>query len=161
MSSFGIACGVLASLFVALNAVFSKRILPEVDNNPYLLNIYNNLNGVFLFIPLMWLTGEIETVMEYHLLKSPYFWMMMCLSGLFGIAIGYVTGLQIQVTSPLTHNVSGTAKACAQTVLAVFINNSLKTNLWWLSNGLVLAGSAAYALVRHSEMKSKEKNVSK
>ena len=109
----------------------------------------------------MWLTGEIETVMEYHLLKSPYFWMMMCLSGLFGIAIGYVTGLQIQVTSPLTHNVSGTAKACAQTVLAVFINNSLKTNLWWLSNGLVLAGSAAYALVRHSEMKSKEKNISK
>ena len=33
-------------------------------------------------------------------------------------AIGYVTGLQIKVTSPLTHNISGTAKAAAQTVLA-------------------------------------------
>ena len=29
-----------------------------------------------------------------------------------------MTGLQIKVTSPLTHNISGTAKAAAQTVLA-------------------------------------------
>jgi GDP-fucose transporter C1 len=36
----------------------------------------------------------------------------------FRFAIGYVTGLQIKVTSPLTHNISGTAKAAAQTVLA-------------------------------------------
>ena len=43
---------------------------------------------------------------------------MMTIGGVFGFGIGYVTGLQIKATSPLTHNISGTAKAAAQTVLA-------------------------------------------
>ena len=44
-------------------------------------------------------------------------------------AIGYVTGLQIKVTSPLTHNISGTAKAAAQTVLAThWFNEVLSTD---------------------------------
>ena len=40
---------------------------------------------------------------------------------MLGFAIGYVTALQIQVTSPLGHNISGTAKAAAQTILAVIM----------------------------------------
>ncbi|VDP72236.1 unnamed protein product [Echinostoma caproni] len=71
----------------------------------------------------------------------------MVLSGVLGFAIGYVSALQIQVTSPLTHNVSGTAKAAAQTVLAVMIFNESKSLSWWLSNLIVLLGSAAYAYV--------------
>ena len=40
-------------------------------------------------------------------------------------AIGYVSGLQIKVTSPLTHNISGTAKAAGQTVLATHLYNEV------------------------------------
>jgi hypothetical protein len=85
-------------------------------------------------------------------------------------AIGYVTGLQIKVTSPLTHNISGTAKAAGQTVLATHLYNELgrnksvrsihlypvvktKPSLWWFSNFMVLGGSVAYARVRTLEMK--------
>ena len=78
----------------------------------------------------------------------------MTISGVFGFAIGYVTGLQIQVTSPLTHNISGTAKACAQTVMATVYYHEVKTSLWWLSNMVVLFGSGAYTLVKQREMKS-------
>jgi len=61
-------------------------------------------------------------------------------------------GLQIKVTSPLTHNISGTAKAAAQTVLATYWYNEVKPGMWWFSNLLVLGGSVAYARVRQMEM---------
>lgn len=61
----------------------------------------------------------------------------------------------LKVTSPLTHNVSGTAKAYAQTVMAVFYYNEIKSMLWWLSNLLVLIGAALYSQVRTQEMKER------
>ena len=81
----------------------------------------------------------------------------MIVAGVFGIAIGYVTALQIQVTSPLTHNVSGTAKACAQTILACVVYSEAKPFWWWVSNAMVLGGSSAYTYVRMLEMKSSAK----
>ena len=63
----------------------------------------------------------------------------------------------LQVTSPLTHNVSGTAKAYAQTLLGVFHYKEVKTLLWWCSTGLVLVGAALYSHVRNQEMKSKHR----
>merc|ERR1712062_799985 len=82
--------------------------------------------------------------------------MGMTLGGVFGCGIGYVTGLQVKVTSPLTHNISGTAKAAAQTVLATHVNAEIKSFWWWVSNFVVLMGSAAYARVRQLEMASEK-----
>jgi GDP-fucose transporter C1 len=96
--------------------------------------------------------------------------MTMTISGLLGFAMSYVTGLQIQVrgpytwrytlsrpwvqvTSALTHNISGTAKAAAQTVLGVAYYAEVKTVMWWTSNAVVLAGSAAYTYVQQQAMK--------
>jgi hypothetical protein len=38
----------------------------------------------------------------------------MTLTGFMGFAIGLVTVMQVKATSPLTHNISGTAKAAVQ-----------------------------------------------
>ena len=51
------------------------------------------------------------------------------------------------MTSPLTHNISGTAKACAQTVMATYYFMEIKPILWWVSNMVVLFGSGAYTQV--------------
>jgi hypothetical protein len=59
------------------------------------------------------------------------------------------------VTSALTHNISGTAKAAAQTVLGVAYYAEVKTFMWWLSNGIVLFGSAAYTYVKQQQMKAR------
>lgn len=56
------------------------------------------------------------------------------------------------MTSPLTHNISGTAKACAQTVLATQWYNETKNYLWWSSNLIVLGSSAMYARFKQIEM---------
>ncbi|GJQ75999.1 hypothetical protein Trydic_g18053 [Trypoxylus dichotomus] len=80
---------------------------------------------------------------------------MMTIGGICGFTIGFFTSLQIKVTSALTHNISGTAKACAQTVLATYWYNEAKSFLWWFSNGIVLFGSAAYARIKQLDMERK------
>jgi len=152
LSVRGVIYGVLASLFVALNAIYVKKILPIVDGDSWKLTLYNNLNAFFLFVPLMIMASEHEMLAEFEKITSLYFWAMMTLGGFFGVAIGLVTMLQIKFTSPLTHNISGTAKACAQTVIAVWANSEVKSGLWWVSNLLVLLASAAYTHVRSQEM---------
>lgn len=156
LSWTGIAFGILASLCVSLNAIYTKKVLPAVDNSIWRLTFYNNINACILFLPFLLLSSELRTLYHFSKLGSVHFWGMMTLSGVFGFAIGYVTGLQIKFTSPLTHNVSGTAKACAQTVLAVFYYEETKSFLWWTSNMMVLGGSFAYTWVKGLEMKKEQ-----
>lgn len=108
----------------------------------------------------MLLFGEHNEVISFPKIFDSYFWFAMTVSGVLGFSMGYVTSLQIQVTSPLTHNVSGTAKAYAQTLLGVFYYNEIKTTLWWISNVLVLCGAGLYSHVRNQEMKAKHKQAS-
>nr|CAG4643289.1 EOG090X081X [Ilyocryptus agilis] len=157
LSVLGTVYGVLASLFVSLNSIFTKKVLPVVDQSIWLLGLYNNVNACLLFLPLMVIFGEVPVIIHYGGFGNFWFWTMMMAGGVFGFAIGYVTGLQIQVTSPLTHNISGTAKACAQTVLATHWYGEVKPFLWWLSNWTVLFGSAAYTRVRQVEMEKNHK----
>ncbi|KAM9381454.1 GDP-fucose transporter 1 [Phaethornis superciliosus] len=153
LSWTGIFFGILASLCVSLNAIYTKKVLPVVDGSIWRLTFYNNVNACVLFFPLMMVLGEFHTLYHFDKLGNPSFWGMMILGGVFGFAIGYVTGLQIKFTSPLTHNVSGTAKACAQTVLAVIYFEETKSFLWWTSNLMVLGGSFAYTWVKGLEMR--------
>jgi GDP-fucose transporter C1 len=144
---------VLASLSVALYSIYTKKVLPAVDQNIWKLSLYNNLNAIILFLPLMAICGEIPIIINFPKLFNLNFWVLMFVGGLFGFLIGFVTGLQIQVTSPLTHNISGTAKACAQTIIASIYYFEMKPVLWWVSNVVVLAGTLAYTHVKRQEMK--------
>ncbi|XP_073321389.1 GDP-fucose transporter 1 isoform X2 [Pagrus major] len=153
LSLTGVFFGVIASACVALNAIYTKKVMPAVDGNIWRLSFYNNINACVLFVPLIIIFGELNSLVNFNRLTDLGFWGMMTLGGVFGFAIGYVTGLQIKFTSPLTHNVSGTAKACAQTVIAVMFYSSSKSMLWWTSNIMVLFGSSAYTWVKSLEMK--------
>ena len=157
LSMVGVAFGVLASLCVSLNAIFTKKVLPAVDGNLWRLQLYNNINASMMLALLCFLFGEIPILQEFNHWMQPFFWVMLLSAGVFGIAIGYVSGLQIKVTSPLTHNVSGTAKACAQTIIAIIVSGEVKSFLWWSSNAMVLGGSTAYTYVKMKEMEWAEK----
>ncbi len=154
LSIFGAVCGVLASFCVAMFAIFTKKTLPHVGDNIWRLQMYNNFNAMLLLVPLMIFMGELPILWNFSFWTSPYFWGLLVTAGCLGIAIGYVTSLQIKVTTPLTHNVSGTAKACAQTILACMVYSESKPFWWWASNVMVLGGSSAYTYVRMLEMKA-------
>ena len=151
-SLFGTFFGVIGSLTLSLYSIHTKKVLPLVNDEIWLLSYYNNVYSVVLFLPLMLLNGEFQTVYNYDKISDIEFWSALSIGGICGFAIGYVTSLQIKVTSPLTHNISGTAKACVQTVLATHWYNESKPFLWWLSNVIVLTASAAYVKIKQLGM---------
>ena len=97
LSVIGVVFGVMASLCVSLNAIYTKKVLPLVDDNIWLLTFYNNLNACILFLPLILLNSEIGSIQASDVVMTVPFWFQMVIAGIFGFAIGYVTGLQIQV----------------------------------------------------------------
>lgn len=102
LSVFGVIYGVLASLCVALNAIYTKKSLLIVNDSIWLLTFYNNINACVMFLVLMILSGELTTIMYFEHIFELKFWLMMLLSGFFGFIMGYVTGWQIQVISEST-----------------------------------------------------------
>ncbi|XP_039265345.1 GDP-fucose transporter 1-like [Styela clava] len=153
LSVLGTVYGVIASSLVALNAIYIKKILPVVDEDIWKLTYYNNINACAIFLPMIIIFGELKTLFEFENLSSMSFWFFMTLSGFFGFIMGFVVGLEVKVTTPVTHNISGVAKACLQTVIAVVYHGQTKTALWWMSNLLVLTGTGAYSGVKSWEMK--------
>lgn len=156
----GVFFGMMASLCVALNAIYTKKSLKVVDDNIWKLTLYNNFNACIIFLPFILFFGEVPEIIAFPKLFDTYFIFAMTISGVLGFSMGYVTSLQIKATSPLTHNVSGTAKAYAQTLLGVMYFSEVKTILWWISNGFVLLGAALYSHVRRSEMEAKNREKS-
>ncbi|XP_049865344.1 GDP-fucose transporter 1 isoform X2 [Pectinophora gossypiella] len=148
----GTVYGVIGSLMLSLYSIYTKKVLPSVNQEVWLLSYYNNAYSIILFLPLIAMNGELEALVNYKQFDSSYFWIQMVIGGVCGFAIGFFTSLQIKVTSPLTHNISGTAKACAQTVMATQWYNESKNLLWWTSNIIVLSSSALYARFKQIEM---------
>uniref|UniRef100_A0A182MRR5 Sugar phosphate transporter domain-containing protein n=1 Tax=Anopheles culicifacies TaxID=139723 RepID=A0A182MRR5_9DIPT len=151
-SLIGTIFGVIGSLSLSLYSIYTKRTLQHVNQEVWLLSYYNNVYSAVLFIPLMIINGEVQELLNYKHLAEAWFWGVMMIGGICGFAIGFVTTMQIKVTSPLTHNISGTAKACAQTVIATSWYQETKSFLWWTSNVVVLLGSAFYTRVKQIEM---------
>merc|ERR1712012_676160 len=87
-SMSGTVYGVLASLFVSLFSIFTKKVMPAVDGNIWSLTFYNNVNACALFIPLMLVFGELPVVAQFDHLMSGQFWFLMTVGGIFGFAIG-------------------------------------------------------------------------
>lgn len=153
LSVLGTIYGVIASAMVALNAIYIKKMLPVMDDDIWKLTFYNNVNACVIFLPLVIIFGDLKSLYSFENLFAPSFWLFMFLSGVFGFVMGFVVGLEVKVTTPVTHNISGVAKACLQTVIAVIYYNQIKTALWWVSNILVLVGTGAYSGVKSWEMK--------
>ncbi|CDW53652.1 GDP fucose transporter 1 [Trichuris trichiura] len=153
-SLVGVILGVLSTIFVALNAIYTKKMLPVVEDSTWQLAFYNNFNSLFVFLPLILVSGEVSEIMNLRKGFPPNFWLLLISSGIFGFLISYLTVLQVKVTSALTHNVSATAKSAFQTVLAVIVYSESKDMLWWASNVVVLISSFAYSYVRHREMEA-------
>ena len=72
----------------------------------------------------------------------------MIFTGIMGYAIGLVTVMQVKYTSPLTHNISGTAKAALQSLLAFYIWGNEATYEGVLGILFVIIGSGLYTWVQ-------------
>jgi GDP-fucose transporter C1 len=150
----GTVAGVMSSLFVSLNSIYTKKVLPVVDNDHWKLTFYNNINACVLFLPLILIFEHQEIARALgDQFWSLLFWSAMMVAGFFGFSIGIVTVLQIKATSPLTHNISGTAKAAVQSMLAFYIWGNRATFMGVMGIFVVLGGSLLYTFVKMNESK--------
>jgi len=85
----GTVAGVASSFFVSLNSIFTKKVLPAVDNDHWKLTFYNNVIASALFVPLM-LIFEWEAISDAFgkQFLSSLFWSAMVVAGFFGFSIG-------------------------------------------------------------------------
>jgi GDP-fucose transporter C1 len=97
LSVIGTVFGVLGSLALSMYSIYTKRILPYVNEHVLLLSYYNNLYSCLLFVPLIVINKEVPVIVNYEKLADIKFWALMTGGGLCGFAIGIVTALQIQV----------------------------------------------------------------
>lgn len=51
----GTVSGVISSVFVSLNSIYTSKLLSAVDNDKSKLLYYNNFNAAILFIPLIFM----------------------------------------------------------------------------------------------------------
>lgn len=154
-SLFGVVFGVTSSFFVAMNSIFVKKKFSLVDNDPWKITLYNNINASFLFLPLILFSGELSTLYNSPQTYTLMYWVLLFMTGLLGVMISFATAAQIKYTSPLTHNVSATAKSAAQTVIALLVYRNPINVYGAMSIFIVLTASMLYTLVRRSEMKKK------
>lgn len=158
-SHVGTGCGILSSMFVSLNSIYTKKVLPAVDDNHWRLTWYNNVNACFIIAPLAYYFEGDFVLSHPNQLESRVFWTAMTLAGFLGFAIGIVTVLQIKATSPLSHNISGTAKAAFQSMLAFYIWGNDPTAFGVLGIFTVLGGSLLYTYVKMKESQPMQSNV--
>lgn len=151
----GVIFGVTSSFFVAMNSIWVKKKFTLVENDPWKLTLYNNVNASILFLPLILFSGEVQVLLSSPQSYTLKYWCMLFMSGLLGVMISFATAAQIKYTSPLTHNVSATAKSAAQTVIALLVYKNPINLYGGLSIFIVLMASSLYTIVRRSEMKKK------
>lgn len=151
LSVIGVAFGVSSSLFSSLFTIFTKKTLDKLDRNIWVLMLYNNINSIAICIPLVIVHGDFAGLLSGKII-SPTFWFLLSVSGVMSFFTNIVTNVSIRYTSPLTHNISGTAKSCVQTTIAELADKKKKTILWWLSNIVILIASAVYSRIKQLEM---------
>ncbi|KAI8353157.1 hypothetical protein B0O80DRAFT_387415 [Mortierella sp. GBAus27b] len=123
----GLLAGVGSSIFVALYGIYVKKTLALVDNNQWRLLHYNTAISIILLTPIVLFSGEMgEIWREVYFLDDFGFWFLMTITGVAGFLINTAMFLQIKYTTALTNTISGTAKSCVQTLLAmVFYQNPI------------------------------------
>ncbi|KAF7727734.1 hypothetical protein EC973_007193 [Apophysomyces ossiformis] len=152
----GIFYGIGSSAFVALYGIYVQKTLSAVDNNQWKLLHYNTTLAILFLFPLVLFSGELSNMFaESESIYDSKFWFLMTITGITGFGINIAMFLQVKYTSALTNTICGTAKACVQTVLAVFIFQNPISDLNGLGIILALFGSGYYGWVRYQERQSK------
>ncbi|KAF9583833.1 hypothetical protein BGW38_008375 [Lunasporangiospora selenospora] len=152
----GLLAGVGSSIFVALYGIYVKKTLNVVENNQWRLLHYNTAISIMLLTPIVFISGEMKEIMqEVYFLNDLGFWCLMTITGVAGFLINTAMFLQIKYTTALTNTISGTAKSCVQTLMAMVFYQNPITAMNGFGIFLSLFGSGFYSWVRYKEMQRK------
>ncbi|KAF0974391.1 hypothetical protein FDP41_006423 [Naegleria fowleri] len=146
----GVFYGLLSSAFVALYGIFVKSKMQLVSNQ-WVLMLYNNILSSILLTVICLVTGDFGEALASPHIKEPRFIFVLIVSSILGYLINVATFLQINVTSSLTHTISGTCKACVQSLLGAVVFGDKLDAVSVLGTFISIFGSMAYTIVKGRE----------
>jgi len=153
----GLIAGVISCIFVAYYNVLVKTTILVFQKNQWRLMIYNTTISIFLFIPPIIADGSLSKILFDEKYKVPEgIWTALVISGVVGILINIAIFMQINYTSPLTGSISGTVKACLQTILGIIIFQNYVSPLNGIGITITIIGSAWYSHIGYRESKNNE-----
>ena len=116
----GIMYGVIASMMAALCGVFFKRFQNSMNVTSMQLTFNNCFICAVTLLPLVISTGQWTDFMNSDLCLDYVTWFLLVVSGGMSLTMGWISALQIQLTSPLSHNISINAKSLTQVRVVFF-----------------------------------------
>ncbi|TRY51931.1 Sugar phosphate transporter domain containing protein [Cryptosporidium tyzzeri] len=165
LSAMGIVTGLASSLCQVFYNVFMKKCMNYFNGDAIQLMKYNQCISTILLIPCIFLARESELIMGSAAFNtnSPEFfrlWTLLIFCGLLSMLLNYFTFLVVGYTSPVTFNVLGMFKSCAQTAGGFIIFHDHASVHTITGICLTLAGSVWYGFAKSLNCNSGDKSSS-
>ncbi|KAF7459231.1 Triose-phosphate Transporter family protein [Cryptosporidium felis] len=164
LSTMGIITGLASSFCQVFYNVFMKKCMNHFDGDAVQLMKYNQFISTLLLIPCIFLAQELNLVLNsavFDINQSEFFriWVLLIVCGLLSMLLNYFTFLVVGYTSPVTFNVLGMFKSCAQTAggFIIFHDHASVHSVTGIC--LTLAGSVWYGFAKSLNCKSKNRSV--
>eukprot|EP01126_Amoeba_proteus_P056273 TRINITY_DN7055_c0_g1_i6.p1 TRINITY_DN7055_c0_g1~~TRINITY_DN7055_c0_g1_i6.p1 ORF type:complete len:303 (-),score=36.14 TRINITY_DN7055_c0_g1_i6:105-1013(-) len=156
----GWSFGVASSIFASFYGILVKKSLAHVNGSMWRLMIYTTSFSVLLFLPLLFLSGEIsffDNSTFFSLLTPTVMWAILA-SGVVGYVINIATFLQLKMTTPLSSVISGSVKGVLQTLLGWVVWRNEISDLNGLGIAFTMVGSTWYSYLQYERnMQAKPK----
>ncbi|KAH8584122.1 10 transmembrane domain translocator [Cryptosporidium sp. chipmunk genotype I] len=163
LSAMGIITGLASSFCQVFYNVFMKKCMNYFNGDAIQLMKYNQCISTILLIPCIFLAQEKNLILDSAIfdVNEPEFfrlWVLLILCGLLSMLLNYFTFLVVGYTSPVTFNVLGMFKSCAQTAGGFIIFHDHASAHTITGICLTLAGSVWYGFAKSLNCKTKDKS---
>lgn len=160
---YGLFIGVLSSFFAALDLTVTKMYLDTYST--YDILYVTNLATVVATIPMIYLGSEYEdhlivgdmSLIESKNLNSFLFKAFVC--GILTFVSAILALVQLDITSPTTHQITTSARGVLQSVLSVWVLNEVMEMPQIISIGVILIGTLGYTYIKELERRQGELKV--
>ncbi|KAH7647560.1 hypothetical protein FG379_000643 [Cryptosporidium bovis] len=162
LSAMGIITGLASSFCQVFYNVFMKKCMNYFNGDAIELMKYNQCISTILLIPCIFLAKETDLVFNspiFDINQAEFFrlWVLLFICGLISMLLNYFTFLVVGYTSPVTFNVLGMFKSCAQTAggFIIFHDHATPNSITGIC--LTLTGSIWYGFAKSVNCKPKDR----
>lgn len=157
---FGLLYGAAGSLILSVYSIMTRQAKQSLPISNTQLVGYTNVTAAVILFVYMVITGDWSRTVAGPAVRSDEFWFALLVVSFAGYLINVVTFFQIEATSPLAHNMIGTAKATVQSVLGWYIYKNPISFRTAIGSAITIFGCAAYAYYTNKPSTSTNKGQS-
>ncbi|BFZ57924.1 hypothetical protein PYCC9005_004979 [Savitreella phatthalungensis] len=154
--SYGVTIGALSSFFAALDLTVTKTSLDT--HSIYDILFVTNAGTVIVTLPMILLGSEYgDHLTSDHPVDSVRLFILKAIvCGLLTFIAAVLALLQLNLTSPITHQITTSARGILQSLFSVILLGELMEWPQILSIAIILIGTLAYTIIKELEQRAGE-----